>query len=72
MAILRSTDGKFYDIPDEQLESALIPGEQVKDKLQSAQPEQEKAADDELTANHWRWRNCFRNYWRRNCWRNCY
>ena len=72
MAILRSTDGKFYDIPDEQLEDKLIPGEQVKAKLESVQPDKEKADDSEITANGYRWRNCFRNYWRRNCWRNCW
>ncbi|MDF1753020.1 MAG: hypothetical protein P1U89_09620 [Verrucomicrobiales bacterium] len=71
MAILRSTDGKFYEIPDEQLEDKLIPGEEVKAKLESCQPARE-VADGEITANYGRWRNCFRNYWRRNCWRNCY
>lgn len=71
MAILRSTDGKFYDVPDAELEDKLIPGEEVKAKLQSSQPK-EKVADGEITANHGSWRNCFRNYWRRNCWRNCY
>lgn len=73
MAILRSTDGKFYDVPDEQLEGMLVPGEEVKAKLQSSQPKNEvAAADGELTANNFRWRNCFRNHWRRNSWRNCY
>lgn len=33
MAILRSSDGKFYDIADEQLEGKLIPAEQIKEKL---------------------------------------
>ena len=72
MAILRSTDGKFYDIPDQQLEDKLIPGEQVKAKLADAESDKKKADDSEITANGCRWRNCFRNYWRRNCWRNCY
>lgn len=71
MAILRSTDGKFYDVPDEQLEDKLIPGEEVKAKLEGAQPKK-RESDDELSANQRCWRNCFRNYWRRNCWRNCY
>jgi hypothetical protein len=35
MAILRSNDGKFYDISDEQLEGKLIPAEQIKEKLSS-------------------------------------
>ena len=71
MAILRSSDGKFYDVPDEQLEDKQIPGDEVKTKLKSAKPKK-KLADGELTANQGCWRNCFRNYWRRNCWRNCY
>lgn len=33
MAILRSSDGKFYDIADDQLEGRLIPAEQIKEKL---------------------------------------
>lgn len=33
MAILRSSDGKFYDIADDQLEDRLIPAEQIKEKL---------------------------------------
>jgi hypothetical protein len=36
MAILKSADGKFYDVPDDQLESLLIPAEQVKEKLEAA------------------------------------
>lgn len=72
MAILRSTDGKFYDVPDEQLEDKLIPGEEVKAKLEGAKPARREKSDDELNANQSCWRNCFRNYWRRNCWRNCY
>ncbi len=33
MAILRSTDGKFYELADDQLEGKLIPAEQIKEKL---------------------------------------
>jgi hypothetical protein len=36
MAILKSADGKFYDVPDNQLDSLLIPAEQVKEKLEAA------------------------------------
>ena len=36
MAILKSIDGKFYEVPDNQLDSLLIPADQVKDKLQAA------------------------------------
>lgn len=33
MAILRSSDGKFYDIADDQLEGRMIPAEQIREKL---------------------------------------
>ncbi len=33
MAILRSSDGKFYEVADEELESKLIPAEEIKEKL---------------------------------------
>ncbi|MEM7698996.1 MAG: hypothetical protein AAF236_11380 [Verrucomicrobiota bacterium] len=36
MAILRSNDGKFYDIADEQLDERLIPAEEVKARLDEA------------------------------------
>ncbi len=36
MAILRSLDGRFFEIPDDQLNQFLIPAEQVKDKLDAA------------------------------------
>lgn len=36
MAILRSSDGKFYEVPDEQLDSYEIPSEEVKEKLDEA------------------------------------
>src|SRR5271165_3581369 len=39
MAILRSLDGKFYEIPDEQVAKFLIPADKVKDKVQSAPAE---------------------------------
>lgn len=33
MAILRSVDGKFYEVPDKDLEKFEIPADQLKDKL---------------------------------------
>ena len=33
MAILRSSDGKFYEVADDQLEGKLIPAEEIKEKL---------------------------------------
>jgi hypothetical protein len=36
MAILKSVDGRFYDVPDSQLDRLLIPAEQVKERLGAA------------------------------------
>ena len=36
MAILRSLDGKFYNIPDDQLERHLVPADEVKQHLGDA------------------------------------
>ncbi len=36
MAILRSVDGQFYEIPDDQLSRFLVPEDKVKEKLQEA------------------------------------
>ena len=76
MAILRSTDGKFYEVADEELEEKLIPAEELKKKLGGV-AKAEKADPDkvegEVNAHGWCWRrNCFSNCWRRNCFRNCY
>ena len=73
MAILRSTDGKFYEVADEQLTNALIPAEELKNKLNSAKSSLSQAETkapeaggntEEVTAHGW----C----WRRNCFNNCY
>ena len=81
MAILRSMDGKFYNVPDSQLNAMLVPAEQVKAKLSAAEANSsmpdaahEAADGDDMVTPHGRfgWRNCWsRNCWR-NCWRNCY
>jgi hypothetical protein len=36
MAILRSLDGRFFEIPDSQVEQFLIPEDKVKEKLEGA------------------------------------
>src|SRR5262249_24856928 len=36
MAILRSLDGRFFEIPDSQVEQFLIPVDKVKEKLEGA------------------------------------
>jgi hypothetical protein len=35
MAILRSLDGQFYEVPDDQLSKFLIPADKVKEKVQA-------------------------------------
>ena len=36
MAILRSSDGKFYDVPDDEAHKYEVPREKVKDLLSKA------------------------------------
>src|SRR5438132_3507868 len=36
MAIVQSVDGKFYEIPDDQLDKFLVPEDKVKEKLDAA------------------------------------
>lgn len=36
MAILKSADGRFYDVPDKDAEKYVIPAEQVRDRLDAA------------------------------------
>jgi len=72
MAILRSSDGKFYDVSDDQLEGNMIPADEVKSRLKQAGPgPQEKSASGDVEAHGWCGRRrYFSNCWRRNCWRN--
>jgi hypothetical protein len=48
MAILRSLDGMFYNIPDDQLEQHLVPPDEVKqhlgNALEASAPAEKKAA----------------------------
>ena len=76
MAILRSMDGKFYNVPDSELESRLVPAEEVKAKLNAATPagaeaKNAPADDDSVVVPHGH-HHCWHNCWRRNCWRNCW
>ncbi|MEM9018631.1 MAG: hypothetical protein AAGC68_16605 [Verrucomicrobiota bacterium] len=74
MAILRSSDGKFYEVADDLLEDKLIPAEQIKEKLGQVEAPASSERDGDVEAHGWCWRrNWFSNCWRRNCWRNyCY
>ena len=86
MAILRSTDGKFYNIPDENLGEYEMSPDDVKQHVGSGGPgygpgpggpgggpgPQGGGYGPEVTPQSGCWRNCWRNCWSRNCWRNCY
>ena len=86
MAILRSMDGKFYNIPDDQLGEWEMGPDEVKEQLGAAGggmggpgpqgggmggPGPQGGGGQEVMP-HGCWRNCWRNCWSRNCWRNCY
>ncbi len=71
MAILRSMDGRFYNVPDDQLGGFEVAPTDVKKQLGAAggEPESANAGDVKPMGC---WRNCWRNCWSRNCWRNCH
>jgi hypothetical protein len=50
MAILRSLDGNFYEIPDELLSSFLIPADKVKERLRGTGGDPDELDDDTLKA----------------------
>lgn len=79
MAILRSMDGKFYNIPDDQLGEYEMGPDEVKEQLGAAGggpggggPMGGGPGGGGNVTPQGYWRNCWRNCWRRNCWRNCY
>ena len=72
MAILRSVDGRLYDVPDDQLGNYEVPAEKVSELMAEAGDEPEAGGGVEPYGYYRRrrryyWRNCWRNYWR-----NCY
>ena len=82
MAVLRSVDGRFYDVPDEELDQFEVPAERVNELMEAmggGEPEGgpmgegPPAGGEGVDPYHHRWRRrrYWRNYWR-NCWRNCY
>jgi hypothetical protein len=50
MAILRSLDGRFYDIPDGLLSNYLIPADKVKERATGSGRDPDALDDDELKA----------------------
>jgi hypothetical protein len=50
MAILRSLDGKFYEIPDEVVSKYLIPEDKVREKVSAGGGDADSLADDALRA----------------------
>jgi hypothetical protein len=50
MAILRSLDGKFYEIPDELLPRYLIPADKIKERVSGNGGDHDELDDDALKA----------------------
>lgn len=75
MAILRSVDGKFYEVPDEDLSKHELAPEKVSELMAQRGPSgggrigpggPGPGGDVDPYYYCWRnWRNCY-------CWRNCY
>jgi hypothetical protein len=71
MAILRSLDGKFYDVPDDLLFSYLIPADKVKKRARVGGGDPDELDDDELKAISAgsapaplsEWHNAWHNTW---------
>jgi hypothetical protein len=79
MAILRSMDGKFYNIPDDQLGEYEMGPDEVKDQIGAAGapqggpgPQGGQGRGDVQPQGFGCWHNCWHNCWSRNCWRNCF
>ena len=76
MAILRSNDGQFYNVPDKSLSEMRIPAGQVKAQLTAAAADDlamQKETEDSVTPHGYgHGRGCWRNCWSRNCWHNCW
>lgn len=71
MAILRSVEGKFYEVPDKELSKLEVPAEKVKDLIGpegGAGAPGPQAGPSGGVDPYWCWRN-WRNCY---CWRNCY
>lgn len=71
MAILRSVEGKFYEVPDKELSKLEVPADKVKDIIgNEGNPGAPgpQAGPSEGVDPYWCWRN-WRNCY---CWRNCY
>jgi hypothetical protein len=50
MAILRSLDGNYYEIPDDVAARYLIPADKVKERLKGTEGGQDSLGDDTLKA----------------------
>ena len=83
MAILRSMDGKFYNIPDDTLGEYDMGPEEVKEQIGAVGGGPEGGPGPQgggpgavqpqrPRGGHGCWHNCWHNCWSRNCWRNCF
>ncbi len=74
MAILRSVDGRLYDVPDDQLGNYEVPAEKVGELMAEAggEPGPEGGGGGvDPYGIHIHFGHRRRRRWR-NCWRNCY
>lgn len=71
MAILKSIEGKFYDVPDSDLSKMELSQDKVRELMEAGGPagaggDVEPYGVKIRVGFCWRnWRNCY-------CWRNCY
>ena len=74
MAILRSVDGRLYDVPDDQLSNYEVAADKV-NELMSEMGEGPGGGGEGGDVQPYGWYRRRRYYWRncwRNYWRNCY
>ena len=76
MAILRSVDGRLYDVPDDQLSDYEVPAEKVNELMaEMGEGPAGGGGGGDVEPYGWGWHRRRRYYWRncwRNYWRNCY
>ena len=76
MAILRSVDGKLYNVPDSDLSRFEVPADKVSELMAEmgtgeAGGGEGPGGDVEPYHHRYRRRHYWRNHWN-NCWLNCY
>lgn len=72
MAILRSIEGKFYDVPDSDLSKLELSEDKVKELMESGGPAGPEGDVEPYGARRRRGGFCWKNWRNCYCWRNCY